>query len=216
MSIIHPLGLKGPSRRQGDKSPQHNVSCVRSTRHLNNTAKTLKAMEIDVYLGLGSNLDDPFKQIKAGLSALSRLPHTTLKTTSTIYRTAPVGFLDQPDFLNAVCHIETQLSPDALLDALLAIERAQLRTRGDEKNGPRTLDLDILIYGQKQISTDRLEIPHPRLTERAFALIPLTEIAPNLVLACGRKVKDLANSPTLASSPPIKFSPPPIQPLPWS
>lgn len=151
-------------------------------------------MSVDIYLSLGSNLNNPLRQIQQGLDALSRLPHTTLKATSRIYTTVPVGFLDQPDFLNAVCHLETLLSPEILLNELLSIERAQHRVRSTEKNGPRTLDLDILLYGQQQILTERLEIPHPRLTERAFVLVPLMEIAPDLVLACGCKVKDLANA----------------------
>ncbi|MDF3054304.1 MAG: folK [Gammaproteobacteria bacterium] len=148
----------------------------------------------DVYIGLGSNLSNPLRQVQQGLDALSRLPHTILKTRSNIYTTRPIGLLEQPDFFNAVCQLETSLSPEALLDALLTIERKQLRIRGPEKNGPRTLDLDILIYGKHQILTQRLEIPHPRLTERAFVVVPLMEIAPKLVLNDNLKLADVAKS----------------------
>jgi 2-amino-4-hydroxy-6-hydroxymethyldihydropteridine diphosphokinase len=147
---------------------------------------------ITTYIGLGSNLNNPLKQIEKALEALSLLPATQLTASSNIYTTSPIGFVDQPDFLNAVCCLETTLTPESLLEHLLIIERSQLRVRGNEKNGPRTLDLDILIYGDETISTDSLKIPHPRLTERAFVMVPLMEIAPDLVMMDGRSVKLIA------------------------
>jgi 2-amino-4-hydroxy-6-hydroxymethyldihydropteridine diphosphokinase len=136
---------------------------------------------VPAYVALGSNLRDPAAQVKAGVEELAMLPDTRLVQVSSLYRTAPVGFLDQPDFVNAVALIETALTPRALLDALLAIERRYGRVR-DFPNAPRTLDLDILLYGQQKISTESLTVPHPRLTERAFALIPLLQLDPFIAI----------------------------------
>lgn len=112
---------------------------------------------------------------------LARLPETTLNAVSSVYDTAPVGKTDQGRFLNAVAEIETALEPEALADALLGIEGRCGRLRR-ERWGPRTLDLDILVYGDLASTRGRLSIPHPRMTERAFVLIPLAEIAPGLVV----------------------------------
>ena len=129
------------------------------------------------FVALGSNLDDPAAQVRAGFAALTRLPHTRLVARSSLYRSAPVGYADQPDFVNAVAAIETTLAPHALLDALLDIERARGRVR-TFRNAPRTLDLDVLLYDDAVIDEENLIIPHPRLHERAFVLLPLAEIAP--------------------------------------
>jgi 2-amino-4-hydroxy-6-hydroxymethyldihydropteridine diphosphokinase len=131
------------------------------------------------YVALGSNLHDPVQQVKSGLAALGTLPGTHLVARSSLYRTAPVGKVDQPDFINAVARVDTRLEAGALLQALLAIERQHARVRL-ERNGPRTLDLDLLLYGGLRIDAPGLTVPHPRMHERAFVLVPLAEIAPDL------------------------------------
>lgn len=142
------------------------------------------------YVALGSNLDDPVSQVNAGYAALPRLPSTRLIARSALYRTAPVGYADQPDFVNAVAEVETALSPRALLDALLAVERSHGRLR-DFPNAPRTLDLDVLLYDDLQLREPGLTIPHPRMHERAFVLVPLAEIAPQCVIPGRGKVAEL-------------------------
>lgn len=136
---------------------------------------------INAFIALGSNLEDPVAQVRAGLGALAALPQTRLIAASSLYRNPPAGYRDQPDFVNAVAQIETRLAPRALLDALLAIERAHGRLR-DFPNAPRTLDLDILVYGEQAVCENGLTIPHPRMLERAFVLVPLAEIAPAAVV----------------------------------
>lgn len=136
-----------------------------------------------VYIALGSNLPSPAGSPEATLAAavacLASLGHVTAR--SSLYSTAPVGFADQPRFLNAVVALETTLAPRELLDSLLDIEREFGRDRSASLlNGPRTLDLDLLLYGNLILSETGLEVPHPRLAERAFVLIPLAEIAPDL------------------------------------
>ena len=126
----------------------------------------------------------------AGFAALAALPSTRLTAKSSLYRSAPVGYADQPDFINAVAALETALAPRTLLDALLALERGQGRVR-DFPNAPRTLDLDVLLYGELQWHEHGLTIPHPRMHERAFVLLPLTEIAPQCVIPGRGKAADL-------------------------
>jgi 2-amino-4-hydroxy-6-hydroxymethyldihydropteridine diphosphokinase len=132
------------------------------------------------YVGIGSNLGDPVEYVEAGISALAHLRDSRLVARSSLYRSAPIGVEDQPDFVNAACRIDTWLTPQALLHELLAFERAHGRTRGSVHASPRTLDLDILLYGELQLTSGPLTIPHPRLRERAFVLCPLSEIAPTL------------------------------------
>jgi 2-amino-4-hydroxy-6-hydroxymethyldihydropteridine diphosphokinase len=142
---------------------------------------------------LGSNLGDPAAQIRRAMRALAAMPETRLVRQSSLYRNPPAGYLDQPEFVNAVARIETRLAPSDLLDQLLAIERAHGRVR-DFPNGPRTLDLDILLYGERTVREPGLTIPHPRMPERAFVLVPLAEIAPETVVpGCGR-VADLVKN----------------------
>jgi 2-amino-4-hydroxy-6-hydroxymethyldihydropteridine diphosphokinase len=133
-----------------------------------------------VYIGLGSNLADPCAQVKGGLRALAGLADTRLMRRSRLYRSAPWGKTDQPEFVNAVAQIETALAPQSLLDALLVIERVAGRERDATRWGPRVLDLDILAYGDLVLDTPGLHLPHPRLHERVFVLMPLCEIAPGL------------------------------------
>lgn len=129
------------------------------------------------YIGLGSNLDDPVSRVLCAFEALAALPSTRLLTHSSLYRSAPLGRVDQPDFINAVAHLETALPPRELLDALLEIERQHGRVR-EYADAPRTLDLDILLYDELQYDEPDLVLPHPRMHVRAFVLQPLLEIAP--------------------------------------
>jgi 2-amino-4-hydroxy-6-hydroxymethyldihydropteridine diphosphokinase len=133
-----------------------------------------------VYIGLGSNLAEPRVQVENGLRALSGLAQTRLMRHSRLYRSAPWGHADQPEFINAVAQVDTSLAPHDLLDALLAIERNAGRQRDATRWGPRVLDLDILAYGDVAIDEPGLHLPHPHLHERAFVLMPLCELAPEL------------------------------------
>ena len=133
------------------------------------------------YVALGANLGDPKATVLAAFAALANLPESRVARCSSLYRTAPVGILSQPDFVNAVALLETTLAPEALLDALLDIEARFGRIRR-ERNGPRTLDLDLLLYDDIELDLPRLTLPHPRLHLRAFVLLPLAEVAPNLAI----------------------------------
>lgn len=133
-----------------------------------------------VYIGLGSNLADPRTQVESGLAALARLPRSTLLRRSRLYRSAPWGNTEQPEFINAVAELETFLQPRELLEQLLRIEREAGRTRNGERWGPRVLDLDILVHGERVLDEPGLHVPHAHLAQRAFVLVPLAEIAPDL------------------------------------
>lgn len=133
------------------------------------------------YVALGSNLGDRAGHLRRALEALRATPDVTRVEPSRVYETAPVGPAPQGPFLNAVARVETTLPPRALLDRLLAVERAEGRVRTGERWGPRTLDLDLLVYGEAVVSQPGLELPHPRLHERPFVLEPLAEIEPDLV-----------------------------------
>ena len=129
------------------------------------------------YVGIGSNLGDTRRQVESALEELGRLPRTRLVKRSSLYRSAPLGHAGQPDFLNAVAWLDTEMGAEPLLDELQAIERRHGRERSFA-NAPRTLDLDLLRYGDSVLDTPRLTLPHPRMHERAFVLAPLAEIAP--------------------------------------
>jgi len=131
----------------------------------------------EAYVGLGSNLADPVAQVTSTFDALDRIEDTHLLARSSLYRSRPVGYAEQPDFVNAVAQLATRLSAADLLRELLALEQAHGRMRGIP-NGPRTLDLDLLLYGDQRIEAKDLSVPHPRMHERAFVLVPLHEIAP--------------------------------------
>ncbi len=133
------------------------------------------------FVALGANLGDPAATVRAACDALAGLPATRLVARSALYRTAPVGLLGQPDFINAAAALDTGLAPEELLAALLAVEKRFGRVRG-EKNGPRRLDLDLLLHGDAVLALPGLTLPHPRLHLRAFVLVPLAEIAPDLAL----------------------------------
>ena len=141
-----------------------------------------------IFLGLGSNQNNPIEQINQAIAELANLPHTTLLAQSSLYHSQPLGPQDQPDFINAVVKLETELSPMGLLKACQALEQhhGRIKTR---HWGERTLDIDILLYGDQLINLPELIIPHPEMMYRAFVLQPLAEIAPELILP-----------PTLSSS----------------
>ncbi len=146
---------------------------------------------IEAYVGLGSNLDNPRRQVENALHALARLPQTRLLAHSRLYRTPPWGGIAQPDFINAVARLETTLAAEDLMRALLDLERTSGRERGTERYGPRVLDLDLLLYGHQRLDAAGLTVPHPRLAERAFALVPLHEIAPDLEIPGRGGIADL-------------------------
>ena len=131
------------------------------------------------YVGIGSNLEDPRQQVLRAFDELARLPETTLTGRSSLYRTAPVGHAAQPDFINAVAALDTRLSAQALLAGLQGVEARHGRQRSFP-NAPRTLDLDLLLYGDARIDEPGISVPHPRMHVRAFVLAPLVELSPEL------------------------------------
>ena len=133
------------------------------------------------FIGLGSNLQNPSGQLQRAFAELGSLPKTRLLASSSLYRSTPLGYLDQPEFVNAVAQIATALTPQTLLQALLEIERAHGRER-TFRNAPRTLDLDVLLYDDLQMHEHGLTIPHPQMHLRAFVLQPLLEVAPNCLI----------------------------------
>lgn len=143
------------------------------------------------FVALGSNLNSPASQVKRAFLAIGNLPETKLIKRSSLYQSPPVGYANQPDFINAVAEISTQLPPDDLLDALLNIEHAAGRER-PFANAPRVLDCDLLLYGDLVTHTEKLTLPHPRMHERGFVLLPLAEIAPDLVIPNHGSVVKLA------------------------
>ena len=144
-----------------------------------------------VYIGLGSNLALPKKQIQDACASLATLPDTALIKCSSLYKSQPMGPQDQPDYVNAVALIETALSPESLLQQTQLIESQQGRIRKANRWGPRTLDLDMLLFGEQQINNEHLTVPHSGMKQREFVLYPLFEIAPDLILPCGVKLADL-------------------------
>jgi 2-amino-4-hydroxy-6-hydroxymethyldihydropteridine diphosphokinase len=133
------------------------------------------------FVGIGSNLGEPVKQVEAAVLELDRLPHTRLVKRSSLYRSVPIGYSDQPDFINAVAQLETGISADRLLGELQGIEARHGRQR-PFANAPRSLDLDLLLFGKLESRTERLTVPHPRMHQRAFVLKPLLEIAPDVAI----------------------------------
>ena len=138
-------------------------------------------MKVSAFIGLGANLDDPRAQVLRAFGELARLPQSSLAAKSSLWRSAPVGYANQPAFINAVARLETGLSADDLLDELKNLESAHGRERSFP-DAPRTLDLDLLMYGDEARDSSRLTLPHPRMHERAFVLNPLLEIAPGAVI----------------------------------
>jgi 2-amino-4-hydroxy-6-hydroxymethyldihydropteridine diphosphokinase len=152
--------------------------------------------EVKAVIALGSNLGDRLATMNRALDALARLPGTKLLGISRVYETDPVGYADQPQFLNAAVLVETTLSPHALLGACLGIEAANGRVR-DQLNGPRTLDLDLIVYKGQRVAHPELTLPHPRMLERSFVLVPLADLFPDgdaLGVAFGEELKKLGTN----------------------
>lgn len=143
------------------------------------------------YVGLGANVGNRRENLDRAVELLAAEPGVRVLAVSSVRETDPVGYEDQPRFLNAACALETELRPRELLERLLAIERALGRERAGPRFGPRTIDLDLLLYGNETLDEPGLTVPHPRLAERLFVLEPLYELAPDLVLPDGRAVRDL-------------------------
>jgi 2-amino-4-hydroxy-6-hydroxymethyldihydropteridine diphosphokinase len=148
-------------------------------------------MTTTAYIAMGSNLDHPLDQLNAALTCLSELDNSRLKSVSSWYKNPAIGPGQQPDYLNGVVALSTNLNPEQLLRALQSIELAQGRLRG-QRWAARTLDLDIALYGPEVIDLPHLQIPHPRLQERNFVILPLYEIAPELTLPDGTTIAELA------------------------
>jgi 2-amino-4-hydroxy-6-hydroxymethyldihydropteridine diphosphokinase len=146
---------------------------------------------VRAYIGLGANLGDREATLRSAIELLGAEPGVEVVAVSTLRETDPVGYLDQPRFLNGAAALETTLEPRELLERLLAVERALGRNRGGPRYGPRTVDLDLLLFGDRVVDEPGLTVPHPRLAERAFALEPLLELDPGLVLPDGQRVQEL-------------------------
>lgn len=144
-----------------------------------------------VYLGLGANLVDPINQLREAVNALANHTALTLAARSSLYGSKPMGPQDQPDYVNSVIEIHTHLSPLDLLDVTQSIENQFGRVRKEERWGPRTLDIDILLFDTMQLDSERLTVPHYGMKVREFVLYPLLEIAPELVLPCGEPLKEI-------------------------
>lgn len=146
---------------------------------------------IDAFIGLGGNQGDVPAAFAAAVAALAALPQTRVVRVSSNYLTPAWGNTEQPDFINAAAHVQTGLAAGALLDALLDIERQQGRVRNGERWGPRSLDLDLLLYGDQCSEQPGLRLPHPELHRRAFVLVPLAQIAPDIIVPGRGTVRDL-------------------------
>ena len=144
-----------------------------------------------VYIAVGSNLDSPLEQVNAAVNAIGEIPDSQIVAISSFYRTPPLGPQDQPDYLNAAVALETALEPDALLDHTQRIELQQGRVRKAERWGPRTLDLDIMLFGDRVINSERLTVPHYDMKNRGFMLWPLFEIAPDLHFPDGTSLQQI-------------------------
>lgn len=156
-----------------------------------------------VYIAVGSNLASPLDQVNAAIAALGEIPETKIASVSSFYRTPPLGPQDQPDYLNAAVALDTRLEPEILLDNTQRIELRQGRVRKEERWGPRTLDLDIMLFGDAVIHTDRLTVPHYDMHNRGFMLWPLAEIAPDLIFPDGTPLTSLLQ--TLNSTKPAHW-----------
>lgn len=143
------------------------------------------------YIGLGSNLEQPLRQVEAAFKQLAELPETMLVARSQLYNSPPMGPQDQPDFVNAVAATLTTLDIKTLFQHLLAIEKRHGRERGETRWGPRTLDLDLLVYGDRQLTSESLVVPHPGIPARGFVLYPLAEISADLDIPGIGVVRDL-------------------------
>jgi 2-amino-4-hydroxy-6-hydroxymethyldihydropteridine diphosphokinase len=145
----------------------------------------------EVLVGLGSNLDGPANQVETAFGLLEAIDRTTVVAKSSLYRSTPLGGIEQPDFVNAAALLRTELAPRALLEELQAIERARGRERGELQWGPRVLDLDLLVYDGVALDEPGLTVPHPGIAARNFVLLPLREIAPDFRIPGLGRVRDL-------------------------
>ena len=143
------------------------------------------------YIAIGSNLASPLEQVNAAVQALGEIPQSKIVAVSSFYRTPPLGPQDQPDYLNAAVVLETALDAETLLDNTQRIELQQGRVRKAERWGPRTLDLDIMLFGHETINTERLTVPHYDMKNRGFMLWPLFEVAPDLIFPDGIPLRDI-------------------------
>jgi len=143
------------------------------------------------YIAIGSNLASPLEQVNAAVQALGEIPQSRVVAVSSFYRTPPLGPQDQPDYLNAAVVLETALDAETLLDNTQRIELQQGRVRKEERWGPRTLDLDIMLFGHETINTERLTVPHYDMKNRGFMLWPLFEVAPDLIFPDGISLKSI-------------------------
>ena len=146
---------------------------------------------VSAYIGIGSNLDDSVRLVQESIELLNKSEHCFVSAQSAFYRSEPWGFHDQPQFINAVCRIDTTLKPNEMLDNLLQIEAQLGRVRGGMRFGPRRIDLDLLLYGNLIMKSENLILPHPRMHERRFVLAPLVEIDPNIEIPGKGRAADL-------------------------
>jgi 2-amino-4-hydroxy-6-hydroxymethyldihydropteridine diphosphokinase len=156
------------------------------------------------YIGLGSNLAKPIEQVNSAINTIKKISNSKVSAVSSLYLSKPMGPQDQDDYINAVLALETSLSAIELLDALQAIENEFGRVRKENRWGARIIDLDIILFGNETINSDRLTIPHYGMTKREFVLVPLVEIAPNLQLPNGQKITLLSEK--IANNEMIKLS----------
>ncbi|MEX7605326.1 2-amino-4-hydroxy-6-hydroxymethyldihydropteridine diphosphokinase [Enterobacter asburiae] len=147
------------------------------------------------YIAIGSNLASPLEQVNAAVQALGEIPQSKIVAVSSFYRTPPLGPQDQPDYLNAAVVLETALNAETLLDNTQRIELQQGRVRKAERWGPRTLDLDIMLFGHETINTERLTVPHYDMKNRGFMLWPLFEVAPDLIFPDGIPLRTILDNP---------------------
>ena len=147
-----------------------------------------------VYIAIGSNLASPLEQVNAAVQALGEIPQSKIVAVSSFYRTPPLGPQDQPDYLNAAVVLETALNAETLLDNTQRIELQQGRVRKAERWGPRTLDLDIMLFGHETINTERLTVPHYDMKNRGFMLWPLFEVAPDLIFPDGIPLRTILDN----------------------
>lgn len=147
--------------------------------------------EVEAYIGLGSNLSGPQAQVSSAMQELNSIPETNVLKVSSLYISKPMGPSDQPDYVNAVAKISTNLSPERLLVELQGIEQSHRRQRNGQRWGPRTLDLDIILFGDIQMDSKTLQIPHYAVTEREFVLIPLQELQADLIIPGKGTLTDL-------------------------
>ncbi len=181
--------LQNPSGDAGAASKAERMQRRSRSNLAEHTASGIPAPGITAYIALGSNLSDPVAQIEQAWLDLAQLPETHLAACSSLYLSKPVGYAEQPDFINAAARISTRLPPGALLAALLGIESRHGRNR-TFKNAPRSLDLDLLLYDGLVMHEHGLTLPHPRMTERAFVLLPLAEIAADTLIPGHGRVAD--------------------------